>query len=127
MNASERSAERVADHFVNYLFDTYRGSRHVRRVASWVGFVIKAIERVSPSAFRRSRMRQLTFTFRGREFKARYNHKAGRRGGIEIVEVLPGRGAPDGAVVAQAIDLAGAEALYHDLEKRLNRVVTSRR
>ena len=34
------SVERVADHFVNYLFDTYRGSRHVRHVASWVGFLV---------------------------------------------------------------------------------------
>ena len=125
MKASGDVAERVADHFVNYLFDTYRGSRHVRRVAAWVGFVVRAIERVSPDGFRQSRERQLVFTYGGRSFKVRYNHKAGSRGGIEVVEVLPGRGAPDGAVVAQATKLTEAEALYHDLDRRLKKFIAS--
>ena len=66
------SVERVADHFVNYLFDTYRGSRHVRHVASWVGFLVKAIDRASPGGFSRSRQRQLTFGYGWHTFKARY-------------------------------------------------------
>src|SRR5436309_4963973 len=119
MKTTAESAERLADHFVNYLFDTYRGNRHVRRVASWVGFVVTAIEHASPGQFRLNRQRQLTFTYSSHRFKVRYNHKAGARGGIEVVEVLPGAGSPDGAVVAQATRLAEAEALYHDLAKRL--------
>ena len=89
-------------------------------------FVVKAIERVSPAAFRRSRQRQLMFTYDGHSFKVRYNHKAGPRGGIEVVEVLAGRGAPEGQVVAQATKLAEAEALYHDLRKRLNKFIASK-
>jgi hypothetical protein len=34
--------ELLADHFVNYIFDTYQGTRHVRRVATWIGFLLKA-------------------------------------------------------------------------------------
>jgi len=52
------SLDRIADHFVNYLFDEYRGSRHVRRVAAWIGFILKAIER-SGAAVTRNRERQV--------------------------------------------------------------------
>src|ERR1041385_4370553 len=104
-----QSIERLADHFVNYLFDTYRGSRHVRRVATWIGFLLKAIENVADGPIRPNRERQIAFSYRGRKFKTRYNHKVGARGGIEIVEVLPGRGAPTGGVVIQVTNLSEAE------------------
>ncbi len=41
---TQASAERLADHFVSYLFDEFQGSRHVRRVATWIGFLLKAVE-----------------------------------------------------------------------------------
>src|SRR5262249_39402797 len=34
--ATAASVERLANYFVNYLFDRYQGSRHVRRVATWI-------------------------------------------------------------------------------------------
>ena len=112
--------EWLADRFVSYLFDEYRGTRHVRRVATWIGFALKAIQRVAGPTLRLSRSRQITFERSGHKFKARYNHKAGPRGGIEIVEVLPGRGMPDGETVVQITSLAQAEDLYRNLEQKLD-------
>lgn len=112
--------ERLADHFVSYLFDEYAGSRHVRRVASWVGFVLKAIEAVAAGSARQNRKRQVVFDYAGRHFKARYNHKAGTRGGIEIVEFAAGRGSPNVGVVAQIGTLNGAEQVYRNLKVLLD-------
>lgn len=113
-------AERLADHFVNYLFDQYKGSRHVRRVASWIGFIIKAVEKIAGSTLRLNRQRQIMFDYNDRQFKAKYNHKAGPRGGIEIIEVLRGRGAPEGNTVLQVTNLADAEDCYLNIKKRLD-------
>ena len=113
------SVERLADHFVAYLFDEYAGSRHVRRVASWVGFVLKGIEAIADGIVRQNRKRQVVFDFAGRHFKARYNHKAGTRGGIEIVEYAESRGTPDVAVVVQIASLDGAEEVYRNLRTLL--------
>jgi hypothetical protein len=44
--ATPLTPEALADYFVRYLFEEYHGTRHVRRIASWVGFVVKGIERV---------------------------------------------------------------------------------
>ena len=94
--ATRLTPEALADYFVRYLFEKYHGTRHVRRIASWVGFVVKGIERVVGATFERRRSRQIGFDYHGRQFKVRYVHrtKASPRGGIQIVEVLPGRGAP---------------------------------
>ena len=113
-------AERLADHFVTYLFDKYKGSRHVRRVASWMGFIIIAAEKVAGSTLRQNRERQVIFQYQGRQFKARYNHTAGPRGGIDIVEVLPGRGAPEGDNVMQVKNLSEAEDCYLTLKNHLD-------
>jgi len=123
MPASHHSAELLADGFVSYLFDQYRGTRHVRRIASWIGFIIKAVERLPSVSFSRRHSRQLGFEYRGRKFKARYNHTAGARGGIDIVEVLPGRGAPEGKVAASILSLSDAEDVYASLRTRLDRFI----
>ena len=120
---TEYSTERMADHFVNYLFDESKGSMHVRRVATWIGFVLKGIERVSGGTLSRNRIRQVTFEYRSRRFKARYNHQIGGRGGLEIVEVLPGRGAPEGQVAVSIANLDEAEAVYESLGQRLDQFV----
>jgi hypothetical protein len=73
------SAERLADHFVNYLFDTYQGTRHVRRVATWIGFLFKSVENLPGAHLEQRRQRQVSFDYAGHRFKARYNHKAGTR------------------------------------------------
>ncbi len=39
MSREQMGSERLADYFVNYLFASYQGARHVRRVASWVDLV----------------------------------------------------------------------------------------
>jgi hypothetical protein len=103
--------DRIADHFVNYLFDQYRGTRHVRRVAAWIGFILKPIER-SRATVRINRERQLVFTRSGHRYKVRYRHDILPRGGIEVVEVLPGRGSPDGRIVLTIANLQDAEDVY---------------
>ena len=37
--------ERMADEFVRYLRDDFKGVRRVRRVASWLGFIVLGIRR----------------------------------------------------------------------------------
>lgn len=106
------SVELVANHFVNYIFDEFGGARHVRRVASWIGLILLGIERIGGQSWRVPRTRQLWFAYAGRTFKARYNHKAGPRGGIEIIEVLPGPGAPEGKTVATISSLKDAQDFY---------------
>ena len=115
--------DRIADHFVNYLFDEYQGSRHVRRVASWVGLILKGIERAGTDSVTFHRSRQLLFNYRNQRFKARYNHQIGSRGGIEILMVLPGRGLPDGPVVIQAGNLLQAEDVYLGLRPLMDRCI----
>jgi len=120
--ATPLTPEALADYFVRYLFEEYHGTRHVRRIASWVGFVVKGIERVVGANFERRRSRQIGFDYHGRQFKVRYIHrsKACPRGGVQIVEVLPGRGAPEGNIVVEIGSLADAERVYHKLGQELN-------
>ncbi len=105
--------ERIADHFVNYLFEQYSDSLHVRRVASWVGLIVLGIEKIASARYV-PRERQLRFDRNGKSYKAKFNHNAGgsRRGGIDIVEILPGRGAPEGATVHTITSLQDAAAFY---------------
>jgi hypothetical protein len=114
------SSEQLADYFVSYLFTKYQGTRHVRRIASWIGFIIKGVEKLPGSSLGRSRSRQIVFEYRDRTFKVRYNHGTGSRGGIQIVEVLPGRGAPEGQVASSITNLAEAEDVYHSLRRILD-------
>jgi hypothetical protein len=109
----------MANYFVGYLFERYQGSRHVRRVAAWIGFILAGIARVS-DGFERSRTRQIGFRYRGKRFKVRFKHDAGPRGGIEIVRVLPLQGLPELGVVASVSSLSGAEELYHNLKEKLD-------
>ena len=120
-SATAVPVERLADHFVTYLFEKYHGTRHVRRVATWIGFILKAIERASGGSLQRNRTRQLTFDYRNRRFKAKYNHQAGNRGGFDIVEVLPAQGSPEGGLAVRVTDLNEAEEVYRSLEQQLDR------
>lgn len=122
---SRSSAELLADGFISYLFEKYRGTRHVRRIASWIGFIIKAVESLPGVAFNRRHSRQLGFNYAGRTFKARYKHTMAARGGIEIVEVLPGRGAPEGNFAVSIASLADAEDVYKSLRTRLDKFMKS--
>jgi hypothetical protein len=124
-NDKGASVELLADHFVNYLFDTYQGTRHVRGVATWIGFLLKGLENLPGSQLQQSRERQVRFDYANRRFKARYNHTVGTRGGIEIIEVLPGRGQPEGEVAVQITNLHEAEEVYRNLRSRLDAFITN--
>jgi hypothetical protein len=107
--------------FVDQLFDQLKDSGHARRVATWAGFLLKAIERASDGNMEIGTARQLTFDYRDHCFKARYNHQAAFKGGIEIVEVLGVLGAfEDGTTVATITSLDEAEAVYGSLEQKLD-------
>jgi hypothetical protein len=115
------SADRISEHFVHYLFNGFQGSRHIRRVAAWVGFVIRGIQRGAGDRWwvgGGSQMRQLWFSYAGRTFKVKYNHAlhkgASRMGGIEIVEVLLARGNPEVKTIATIRDLNEAETFYNE-------------
>lgn len=123
----ESSSELLADRFIAYLFEKYRGTRHVRRIASWLGFIIKAVEGLPGVTFNVRHARQLGFNYGDRTFKARYNHASSRRSGIEIVEVLAGRGAPEGEVVLSITSLSDAERVYTSLQALLNKFIKSTR
>ncbi|HEY2961399.1 MAG TPA: hypothetical protein VGJ37_03235 [Pyrinomonadaceae bacterium] len=116
MTNTSVSPERLADDFVSALFDEYQGSRHVRRVASWIGFVVKGVDKVASGTLRREQKWQIMFDYKERQFKVKYNHKTGSRGGLDIVEVLPGRGAPEGGMVVQVTNLSEAEDCYLGLK-----------
>jgi hypothetical protein len=106
------SAERMAEHFVNYMFEGYSGhARHVRRVAAWLGFLTLGIDKIKDS-WHDSNSRQLIFEKDGQKYKVRYNHAVRPNGGIEIVEVGPGRGSPDGAIAVQISSLHDAARFY---------------
>jgi hypothetical protein len=76
----------MADAFVNYLYDEYQGSRHVRGVASWLGLLVLGVEKIKDKWWL-ARTCQLFFEVNGRRYKAKYNHALGSHGGIEIIEV----------------------------------------
>jgi hypothetical protein len=67
------------------------------------------------------------FDYKGYKFKVKYNHKTGFKGGLDIVEVLAGRGAPEGAIVMQVTSLADAENCYLNLKSRLEELVEKRK
>ena len=118
MPMKQMGPERMADYFVNYLFDKYSGSHHVRRVASWVGLIVLAIDKIGEERGIRN-TRQIGFTFQGRTFKVKYDHSIGGRGGIQIIEVLPGRGSPEGEIVIEIKSLSEAEKFYNDAEEMI--------
>jgi hypothetical protein len=108
---SQASPEAIADYFVNFLFAEYSDSRHVRRVASWVGLIVLGIEKLAGSRYV-PRSRQLRFEYDGKSYKAKFNHKAGPRGGIDIVEIGTGRGSPEVRTVHSIPNLQGAADFY---------------
>lgn len=122
-----KSPELIADYFISYLYQKYHGNRHVRRVASWVGFVILALTRVNGvKNIHPRRTRQLEFEYGGHKFKVKFNHAVGGRGGIEIVEFLEGRGAPEGDTVLEIKTLLEAESVYHSLETHLKKFIAAK-
>lgn len=112
MKKSENvGAERLADHFTAYLFKRYTNNQHVRRVASWVGLIVLGIEKLADKRHI-PRSRQLHFEYKGKLYKGKFNHHAGKRGGIEIVEIGTGKGQPELGTICTITNLAEAAAFY---------------
>ncbi|MGA2241142.1 MAG: hypothetical protein ABSH11_03795 [Verrucomicrobiota bacterium] len=120
-----RSADATADYFVSYLFKKYGGTLHVRRVASWVGLIVLAVARINKGQIQQRRVRQIQFDYKNRTFKVKYNHEVGKRGGIDIVEVLGGQGEPEGNTVLTIGSLLEAENAYQSLEQQLDKFCSS--
>jgi hypothetical protein len=111
--------ERIANHFVYYLTKKYNGGFHVQRVASWIGFIVLGLAKVRGVRMNLRRSRQLEFSYKNRKFKVKFNHAVSKRGGIDVVEILPGRGEPEGNKVLEIKTLSDAENAYHSLEFHL--------
>jgi hypothetical protein len=105
------TAERIADYFVSYLFTEYPNNKHVRRIASWVGLIVLGVEKLTGSRYI-PRSRQLRFKYCKRSFKAKFNHKAGPRGGIDIIEIVSGPGSPEGKTICSITNLEEAANFY---------------
>lgn len=107
------SAERMSDLFLTYLFKNKADSRHVRRIASWLGFLIVGVEEVKDKWWL-SHTRQLCFEVGSKRYKARYKHDLGRgrRGGIEFVQVAKSQGQPEIRIAKQISDLSEAAAFF---------------
>ena len=108
------AAERIADHFVHYLFEHYSRRMHVRRVASWVGLIVLAIERINGGTWHLRYTRQLQFEHGGKQFKVKFTHGPKRSGGlprgrIDIVELVPGR---EGRIAFAITNLREAQEFY---------------
>jgi hypothetical protein len=115
------SVDDLAEYLIGYIAKQYPDTKHVRRVGPWLGFILKAIERVATGTLELNRTRQIVFSYRGRQFKARYDHHAGFRGGIELVEFLPLQGSPDASSAAVRVtNLDEAERVYQSLEQQLD-------
>jgi uncharacterized protein with von Willebrand factor type A (vWA) domain len=111
MKGEDFSADRMAEVYLAYLFGKKADSRHVRRVASWLGLLILGVEKIKDRWWV-SHTRQLCFEFDGRRFKARYNHRLKPRGGIEIVEVETKPGQADISVARAISNLKDAAKFF---------------
>jgi hypothetical protein len=114
------SLDRLSDYLVNYIFAEKAEQKHVRRVLPWLGLLILAVDRVAESGMSRRYIRQVGFEYRSRSFKVRYNHRAGPRGGIEIVEYF---GTEEGDVAVVIKNLKQAQGVYKRLERKLDRFI----
>jgi hypothetical protein len=69
---------------------------------------------------------RLQFNVGGTRLKAKYNHRTGPRGGIQILEVLPGRGSPEGRTVVSITNLREAAKIYRRAPGIFRRFLASR-
>jgi hypothetical protein len=125
MKNNIKSPEWIAGYLVSYLYKKYHGTLHVRRVASWIGFIILAVDRASDSGIRLRHARQIEFDYKKRKFRVGYNHAAGSRGGIDIKEVLHTQGGKLGEHVLEITTLLEAEKAYLSLESHLKKFCRS--
>lgn len=104
---AQPSVERVANYLVGYIAQRYGDSQHVRRVASWLGFLLLGIDRLAPGAWWRAHTRQVRFEHEGHTYKVRYVHAPPSRGRIQVVR-LPTQ------VVLELRSLLDAQRFYDE-------------
>ncbi len=82
------TAEMVANHFVGMICQQFPSNQHVRRVASWLGFIAEAID-LNSTDFWYQYKRQLCFESGGQRYKLRYAHPhiLPPRGGFHVVRL----------------------------------------
>jgi len=115
--------ERLTYYYVNYIVKNHSDSYHIRRIVSWVPLILKGIDKLPGAAPECLRIRQASFSYKNKKFKARYNHKIGSRGGVEIIEVLPGPGSPDGKTVLEIKNFSDAEKCYNSFQNTINNFI----
>jgi len=100
--------ELIANHFVKVICEKKPRTKHVRRVASWIGFLVHGLDKIGAKF--EIKNRQLRMLAGGRKYKVRFQHKlpvgGGIRGGIEIIEM------PSGIPVRQFRNLSECAAFY---------------
>lgn len=125
------SPETLAEAFVDYLverasmIDDPERARHVLRIASWTGFVVKAIKNLPATGFRRGAVHQLEFDYKNRTFGVRYHHDTSGCGGLDIVEEPSDRRRTNDLVVVRIRTLADAEDVYKTLPARLEQLLAA--
>jgi hypothetical protein len=116
------NSDNLAQYFIQYLCERYPGARHVRRCASWLGFILKGIERAGADYWltntRQIEFRGGTLRYPCR-YRVRYVHKGVTlpRGGVEIVEM---NGRKLGAFIASIGNLAEAEEFYLNFRNQIS-------
>jgi len=126
MKKNTWTAERVARYFNDVLNETKNNGNpklaaHIRRIAPWLGFITRGLEKLNPDDQGIKHKRQWGFLHKAQWYVCRGSHTIGsskvRRGGIEI---LPLNGKKYGKVVVEITSLAEAEAFYLDPAKALS-------
>lgn len=108
--------ERFTIRFLDYLYDNYRGQRHIKRMAPSIGPIVWKIHQIAQPSL--NRIRQVKFSYRNHTFKGRYSHHQG--GQLEIVETI---GRRDSRTVLRIRNLT--EAMETDLRAVLDQFIGS--
>lgn len=116
MKAATRTIE-------NELFDhaAEHPLKKARRVASWIGPILKAIDKIAEP--RLIHKRQVAFTYGGKKFKARFNHFISWKGGVEIINVRPWQGSPDGKQIVEIKNKNDVKPACDSLKSKLDKFV----
>lgn len=106
--------EQLTIRFLDYLYDNYGDTRHIKRMAPSIGPIIWKLCQLAPLSL--THTRQIRFDYRGHRFKGRYSHHGGGR--FEIVETI---GRRDGRNVCTIRNLTDAMSI--DMQQTLDSFV----
>jgi hypothetical protein len=99
----EMSLEMLSNHFLGVLSGK---SRHVQRVASWLGLVLVGLKNMRATDVRTYYKQRLRFCYRGKEYVLHYRHDLGGRGGLALYDKATSR------VVFEMCSMEDAERFY---------------